>query len=92
MAGQTIVKATHISELRQAVDAVRKVASLAPGAYTDGPLTGVPIKAVHVSELRMQLNAALTALGIPLPTYTDAGLSGIAIKRAHLQELRDVMK
>ncbi|HEY3053227.1 MAG TPA: SBBP repeat-containing protein [Thermoanaerobaculia bacterium] len=93
-AGATPVRGAHITELRGAVNAVRKLASLSPGTYTDNTLTGVAIKAVHISELRTQLNAALTALGLPAPGYTDPTLTPGAtiIKKAHVQELRDATK
>jgi hypothetical protein len=51
--GTTPVKAVHMTELRQAVNAVRAAANLSAATWTDPTLsTSVLIKAVHVTELR----------------------------------------
>ncbi|HZS10468.1 MAG TPA: M12 family metallo-peptidase [Blastocatellia bacterium] len=89
--GVTTVKAQHIIELRQAVDALRAVAGLGPAPWTDS--TPVPantvIKAVHIVELRTWLEDAAGRLGYSAGTYTDPMLgSGVVIKRVHIEELR----
>src|SRR5687768_7110059 len=87
--GTTPVKAVHMTELRQAVNAVRAAANLSAATWTDPTLsTSVPIKAVHVTELRSNLDAALTALGISTSAYTDPSLTGIVIKKVHVDEVR----
>ncbi|HEV8429279.1 MAG TPA: fibronectin type III domain-containing protein [Pyrinomonadaceae bacterium] len=87
-AGATVIKAQHITELRQAVDAVRAAANLAATTWTDSSLTNVQVKAVHVQELRTNLDQALTALGLPTSSYTDSSLAGVLIKKVHVDELR----
>ncbi len=84
----TTVKAVHLAELRTAVDAVRNLAGLPPGSYTDAAVKGTTIKAVHLTELRSALDAARAALGLSANTYTDATLSGVRVKAVHVQELR----
>jgi YD repeat-containing protein len=88
--GATIVKAQHIVELRQAVDAMRAVAGLSGALWTDPALAGgSPIKAIHIIELRLYLDGAATQLGYSTSPYTDAGLTtGFLIKRIHVEELR----
>ena len=87
--GTTLVKAVHMTELRQAVNAVRAAANLSAATWTDPTLsTSVTIKAVHVTELRTNLDAALTALGISTSAYTDPSLAGIVIKKVHVDEVR----
>lgn len=86
--GSTVVKAVHVTELRQAVNAVRAAANLSAATWTDSSLTNLTIKAVHIQELRTNLDQALSALGLSTNSYTDASLSGIAIKKVHLDELR----
>ena len=89
--GQTTAKAQHILELRQAVDALRAVAGLAPAPWTDGTLTLnlSIIKASHIQELRTYLDDAATRLGYATSPYTEPGLnSGFVIKRVHVEELR----
>jgi hypothetical protein len=88
--GTTLVKAVHVTELRQAVNAVRAAANLTAATWTDPTLTAgtTAIKEVHVTELRSSLDAALTALGIATSAYTDPSLTGIAIKKVHIDEVR----
>ena len=90
VAQQTTVKAQHIIELRQAVDAMRAVAGLSGAPWTDSSLApGNTIKAIHILDLRTFLDDAATRLGYSTSPYTDPGLtSGFAIKRIHLEELR----
>jgi hypothetical protein len=91
--GTTPVKAVHMTELRQAVNAVRAAANLGAATWTDPTLsTSVTIKAVHVTELRTNLDAALTALGITPSAYTDPSLTGILIKKVHVDEVRQRVK
>ncbi len=91
--GTTPVKAVHMTELRQAVNAVRAAANLSAATWTDPTLsTSVTIKAVHVTEMRSNLDAALTALGITTSAYTDPSLTGIAIKKVHVDEVRQRVK
>ncbi len=86
--GTALVKAQHVTELRQTVNAVRATANLSAATWTDSSLTNVPIKAVHIEELRTNLNQALSALGLSTSSYTDASLSGVVIKKVHVDELR----
>jgi len=87
-AGTTLIKAQHVSELRQAVNAVRAAANLAAATWTDSSLASLQIKAVHVQELRTNLDQALTALGLATSSYTDTSLSGVVIKKLHIDEVR----
>lgn len=94
LAAVTPVKAIHILELRQAVDAVRGSAGLAAASWTDTSLAGIVIKAIHIQELRTALNAALTVVGKPVPSYTDPTLMAgtTTVKAAHVNELRQQVK
>jgi hypothetical protein len=89
--GTTTAKAQHIIELRQAVDALRAVASLSPAPWTDATLvpTITVIKAVYIQELRTYLDDVATRLGYPTQSYTDPSLTmSFLIKRAHIEDLR----
>jgi hypothetical protein len=91
MVGVTTVKAQHITELRQAVDAMRAVAGLSPAPWTDGTLTpnSSIIRAIHIQELRTYLDDAATRLGYSTSPYTDPSLTiGDVIKRIHIEALR----
>jgi hypothetical protein len=87
----TTVKAQHIIELRQAVDAMRAVAGLMPAPWTDAALTpgSSVIRAVHIQELRTYVDDATMRLGFATNPYTDPSLTtGYSIKRIHIEELR----
>lgn len=91
----TTVKASHVSELRAAVGAVRNLANLSPWTFMDPTLdSNVLIKTIHVSELRAALEPARSGLALPALSYSDAPLvAGMtAVKAAHLHELRNGAK
>ena len=71
IAGATVIKAAHVTELRQAIAALRARYSLSSLAWTDAVLdASTPVRAVHVSELRTALVEVYTAAGRAAPTYT----------------------
>jgi len=94
IAATTRTKAVHMTELRQAVNAMRATAGLGAASFTDASLAGVAVKATHIQELRTALNQARTALGMSAITVTDPTLTaGTSIVRAvHVQELRGGVK
>lgn len=67
----TVVKAVHITDLRQAIDALRVRYGLEAFAWSDPSLAagGTPIKAVHIVDLRTALDAAYAAATLPTPVY-----------------------
>ena len=92
VAGSTIAKAVHITELRTAVNAVRTLAGLGAGTYTNATLTpgATAIRAVDVVDLRTALNAARNALPILAISYTRPGIvSGMTIAAADINDLRN---
>lgn len=92
VAGVTVVKALHFTELRTAVNAMRTAAGQATS--TDPTIaTGLPIMVTHIQNLRADLAAARAAIGLPALSLTDAVITpGVSIKAAHLQELRAGVK
>jgi hypothetical protein len=93
VAGATIFKAVHITQLRAAVNAFRASASLAalPSDPTIG--TGLVVRAAHVTDLRTALNQARSAVGLGTLSFTDSLTPGVTlIKAVHLQELRNGVK
>jgi hypothetical protein len=90
-----LIRAEHVSQLRQAVDAVRAAAELPAVNWTDPNLsTAVFVKAAHLQELRTNLDQALSRLGLPTDSYTDTALTpDFTLSRAvHWQEIRDRVK
>jgi subtilisin family serine protease len=92
VAGSTVIKARHLSELRNRVNALRARCGLTDFTFTDATVTGgaTIVKAIHITELRSALDAAYTACGVTRPTYTDPTLSATstAVKAVHITELR----
>lgn len=82
------IKAAHISELRDAVDAVRALAGLSAGTYNHPDLDWV--RAEHITDLRNQLTPALQVLGLPVPAFTDS--TPVLIRKVHVTELRDAVR
>jgi hypothetical protein len=88
--GVTVVKASHLAELRLRVDALRMRFGAGVYAWTDPGLpAGTTIKAVHVHQLRLALQQAYTAAGLPPPAYTEQAIT--VIKAAHIHELRSAV-
>jgi hypothetical protein len=91
VAGVSIVKAVHITQLRSRVNALRVRCGLAEFTFSDPALAaGAFARGVHVVELRSALNAAYAACGVTAPIYTDSSVTAgsTVIKAAHLAELR----
>ncbi len=88
--GVTVVKAVHITELRQYVATLRNINGLTAAVWTDPTLTvgSTAITPVHITELRTALDAVYVRLGLTPPTYTTitAGASGLGA--TYINELR----
>ena len=91
-AGQTLVTALDITELRNAINTLRaNTPPLGQFSFTDSPLAaGATIRAVHLAELRTALDAVYTQRGRALPNYADATITATqtAIRGLHVSELR----
>lgn len=90
----TRIKAAHLMELRDAVNALRATAGLTAASFSDPLLTGIRVQAVHINELRSALAPARAALGLAAITFTDPTLTvrSSVVKAAHVQELRAAVK
>lgn len=93
VAATTAIKATHVTQLRTAVNAMRTAAGLGAASFTDVSLAGVKVKAVHIQELRTALAAARSVFGLP-STFTDPTLTATTstVRGVHVQELRAGVK
>ncbi len=87
------VKAAHVLELRQRMDALLESDERPGFPWTDLEPGAIP-KAVHLLELRAALNQAFTVARRPLPSFTDtvvqAGVT--AVKAVHFNELRRALE
>lgn len=90
----TNIKAQHLVQLRQAVNAVRSAANLSAATWSQNPVQQnvTSIVANDILELRTALDQALGVLGLPTGGYTNSSLSGQPIQKIHIKELRDRVK
>jgi hypothetical protein len=93
-AGMTPVRAVHVSELRDRINAVRIRLGLDAFMWTEATLTPgeTALRAVHILELRSALQAAYVAAQRAAPVFLDTDLqSAQAVKAIHLIELRNAV-
>lgn len=85
------IKATHITELRTAIDAMRTVTGLGSFTYSDAGLgAGTNINAAQIREMRRAINQVFATLGIPQRTYVDPVVTSAVtpVTRYQIQDLR----
>jgi len=83
---ETTVRARHITELHDAIDALRGHLNLAPYSWQYSVTTNDWITANPILEMRTALDQAL---GAPSGGYSAGLAQGFPIKAIHIQELRD---
>lgn len=94
----TTIKALHLTQLRQAVNAVRIAADLSATSWTHPDPVSSPagqrrsIFLRDVVDLRSALDEALNRIGLQQPYQTDPSLTGGYVKAAHFQEIRERVK
>lgn len=89
--GVTTVKLDHLSQLRNAANAVRAVASMGAMAWAEP--SPVIIRKSHVTELRTAIAQARSTLGLPAVTYTDDPLGTPSLVKAiHFEQLRSALR
>jgi RHS repeat-associated protein len=84
--GQTTVQSRHVTELRDAINALRSHKGMAAYSWQTTATVGAPIKADPILEMRTALDQAL---GAPSGGYSAGLAQGQPIKAVHIQELRD---
>ncbi len=86
VAGETVVKASHITDLRTAINDLRAHMSLGAYSWQFSATTNDYISANPIIEMRAALDQALSA---PSPAYAAGLAQGQLVKAVHIQELRD---
>ena len=88
--GSTPIKATHIEQLRLAVNAMREAAGLSAQFFGATITSGMTISASPIQQLRTALNEARAAMGVGTLSFSDASLTpaSTAVRATHLMELR----
>lgn len=90
IAGATLVRAVHITELRARINAIRVARGLGAFSFSDPSLSlgFAPFRAFHVTELRTALSQAYLAAGLSSPAFTDLSILGLRPKALYINELR----
>lgn len=88
VAGATAVKAVHLTELRERIDALRIAHGLERFAHTDPITAGARVKAAHLTELRTALDEVYDAADRGRPGDTGEAREGAPLRAAHVNELR----
>jgi hypothetical protein len=92
VAGITVVRMSHLTELRQRINELRARFSLSQIVWTDSTMTaGVSaVKAVHLTELRSALALVYSTAGRTPPTYAHTTLTpgSTVIAAVDIAELR----
>lgn len=89
------IRATHISRLRAAVDALRIAVGLTAYGWTDDPVDGSVVRKVHIDDLRFAANEARSHIGIDAFVFaTDPAITPqvTLVKAAHIGELRSSVR
>lgn len=89
--GSTQIKGVHVSELRQAIDAVRVAAGLGAAWTSYAPATGL-VDDSHFSQMRDRLNDARQAFALDPVDFTQVVTPGWTVHRNHILELRAGVK
>jgi hypothetical protein len=82
--GATIIRAFHLTDLRNGVDALRYAFHLGPGSYSPSAV----IRASHFTEIVSALGAVrpFAYSGVPAPQ------TGGVVLAAHVQQLREALR
>ena len=88
-----IIRASHFTDLRSAIDVFRASAGLGAFQYTHTVAPGRPVRAIDVTEMRTAVQQARSTYGLPSYAFTDSPISiGVTtIKAAHLRELQQAI-
>jgi hypothetical protein len=93
VAGSTVIKAAHLTELRTAVNAVRATAGLTAVTFAEPVSAGVVIKAAHIEELRTALSTARSTIGVAPVAYTNSLVArSTLVRAADVTEIRGGVK
>lgn len=87
----TVIKLTHLSELRQAADSARALAGLSAFSFTAALGPGLVPRAAHITDLQTAIAEVHSALGMLPFTYSTVN-TGSPIRASEFTEIRDSLK
>ncbi|HYV12688.1 MAG TPA: fibronectin type III domain-containing protein [Pyrinomonadaceae bacterium] len=92
----TPVRGAHITELRQAVDAMRTTLNLSTVDWGGSIIpSSTEIQATHIQDLRTYVNQARAALNLSPCSFSDNSLTELRasfIKKDHIEEIRQCVR
>jgi hypothetical protein len=90
VAGETTIKAVHLTELRSSIDIVRVRRGLSAYVWSPATITAgaTLITAADVTQLRTALSEAYVAAGRATPTFTTLTAGASLVTAASITELR----
>lgn len=92
VAGQTIIKAVHLTQLHTAVNAVRTAAGLTQYSFT-AVAPGQLVTAARIEEIRNALAPARQGLNLPAASYTRSPLAvGMVVFSTDISDTRNGVK
>jgi sugar lactone lactonase YvrE len=85
-----VAKAAHVSEVRDRINILRRVAGLPTVAWAEAiTAASTLIKASHVLEMRSALADVYSTRGLAVPVYSSPNLAaGMTLTAAHIAEIR----
>ena len=92
IAGVTKVRAQHILQLREVVNAIRAVAGWPAFTFTNAIAPGPPIRQLDLLELRAAIATLRENFSRLAIRYADPMIAGGPMKAAHMEELRTLVK
>src|SRR4030081_3669691 len=93
IAGFTPIRALRLTAVRDAANAARVTAGLAPQSWSEPIVSATTlIRASHIIEIRTALTSALAALGLTTPSFAMGVVTGGVVHAVDVQELREAMR
>lgn len=86
------ISATHLQEIRSAVNAVLTAAHVPTAQFGSITPHVTTVSLTHINEIRDALTRAYRGIGKPDPTYSENLTTSTKIKATHFEELRNLVK
>jgi hypothetical protein len=83
-----VIRAAHITDLRDAIDDLRAAFGLGNASYTRAIAAGKKVKAFDLTEMRSAVDAARSAAGVPAFAWAEPIVSQTPIAWSHWRELQ----
>jgi hypothetical protein len=83
-----VIRASHINDLRDAIDDLRDAFGLGAASYTRTIAAGKKVKAFDLTQMRSAVDAARSAAGLPAFAWAEPIASNGVIRWSHWRELQ----